>query len=97
MPRLGTGRTKPADLLRTLDDFESRRIDFRAFLDRSEAQIGDLASQPALDIDELEDLWTELEVVYAIAANECSETLGTSEQTQVYAVVARMRAVLEKA
>ena len=94
MSRIATGRTTPAQILSTVSDFHEGRQDLRAFLDRSEEQIGDLADEPGLDIGLLEDLWTEIEIIYAIASAEGREQLGDAEARSVLTLLDQFATVL---
>jgi hypothetical protein len=77
------GRSMPSDILATIEQFHAGKLRLSAFLDRTWAQIHDLSPQAGMDVAALEDLWTDIEIVYAQASAARQSTLDAEQARDV--------------
>jgi hypothetical protein len=77
----GGGRSMPRDILITIAQFKEGNLRLSTFLDHTWAQIHDLAPEADVDVSALEDLWTDIEIIYA-QASAARQSLLDDEQAE---------------
>lgn len=88
------GRSTPRDILATIDQFQRGKLRFSGFLDRTWSQIHDLPASAAVDPIALEDVWTELEIIYAQASAAGQLQLDEEQQQQVTHAIGELASLL---
>ena len=91
------GRSKVEDMRHSLDAFRRGDIKFAAVLDRLWAQMHDLPQLAPFILGEMEDAWTEMEIIYAKASARQQRVLSPREASELDAAIDRFLEVLEKA
>lgn len=91
------GRTMPKDVLETIGQFQRGELRLSGLLDRLWAQIHDLYQQPSVDLEKLEDLWTDIEIIYAQASVAKQTTLASSQTTEVERAIEGITEILGRA
>lgn len=90
-------RTMPKDVLETIGQFRNGELRLAGLLDRLWAQIHDLSHESFVDLEQLEDVWTDIEVVYAQASAANQTTLAKNQTIEVERAIKRMTEILLKA
>jgi hypothetical protein len=81
-------------MLATIDLFEGGRLSLPDFLHSNWAEIQDLKSPCPDDLAELEQLWTELEIIYAMAVAEGPWAPDDEQKAAVARAIGDMKALL---
>jgi hypothetical protein len=89
-------RTMPCDVLETIGRFRKGELRLAGLLDRLLSQIHDLPKQPALHLEELEDRWTDIEIIYAQASAAKQSTLAPVQAIEVERAIDRMTQILAR-
>lgn len=90
-------RTMPKDVLETIRQFQNGELRLAGLLDRLWAQIHDLSQQPSVELEKLEDLWTDIEIAYAQASADNQTTLAAIQAAEVERAIERMTEILRRA
>ncbi|WP_431303081.1 hypothetical protein [Sediminicoccus sp. BL-A-41-H5] len=91
------GRTTPKDVLDTISQFQTGQLRLAGLLDRLWAQIHDLSQERSVDMERLEDLWTDIEIAYAQASAENQTTLAAIQAAEVERAIEGMTEILRRA
>jgi hypothetical protein len=90
-------RTIPKDVIETIGQFQNGELRLAGLLDRLWAQIHDLPQEPSVDLEKLEDVWTDIEIIYAQASAAEQTTLAPTQRTAVERAIERMTEILRRA
>lgn len=96
-PRRDPRRPTPRDVLATIAMFRDGEITLAALLNRTWDQVHDLPESPALGIGALGDIWTGIEVVYAMASAEGRRALTDEEAEDVRRSISALADAMEAA
>lgn len=97
-PLGGVANHDPVEVMRhSLDAFRRGDIKFAAVLDCLWAQMHDLPQLAPSILGEMEDAWTEMEIIYAKASARQQRVLSFREASELEVAIDRFLEVLEKA
>jgi hypothetical protein len=91
------GRSKVEDMRHSLDAFRRGDIRFAALLDRLWAQMHDVPQLAPPVLGEIEDAWTEMEIIYAKASATRQCVLSPREASELEVAIDQFAEILEKA
>lgn len=91
------GQSKVEDMLQLIDAFRRGEIRFAAVLDRLWARMHDLPQIAPSVLGEMEDAWTDMEIIFAKASATRQRVLSAGDADELDGAIDRLVEAIEKA
>ena len=82
--------TGPQDIIETIHQFRLGELSLAATLDRLLSEIDLLPEEGDLNLGELEDRWTDIEIIYALAAEAGLKVLDGEDAAKIHTAMDEM-------